>query len=111
MSRFELDEAAVAACEQKLFETGLIVNTEAGKARDAISGLQGSGWQGGAGTAANNKQFGEFSDTVAKLHAEIEHIAESLGLGRKATMAEDMNAEESLLAINPDGDGMNFSRI
>lgn len=108
MSTFELDEAAVADCEQRLFDTGVRVNQEAAKAADAVGAAD---WSGNAGATARNMQYGPFTDAVNKLHAEIDHIAEMLGLGRKATMAEDMNAEQSLQMIQPDGAGMNFSRI
>ena len=108
MSHFELEEAAVADCEQRLFDTGIRVNQEAARAADAIGAAD---WSGSAGATARDMQYGPFTDTVNKLHAEMNHIAEMLGLGRKATVAQDMDAGLSLQRIQPDGAGMNFSRL
>ncbi|QSB15316.1 hypothetical protein JQS43_02835 [Natronosporangium hydrolyticum] len=101
MSEFELDEAAVADTEQELFQTGEKVNTEAAKARDSVTGARGA-WLGDSNVAATNKQTGEFADCVNRLHNEINQMSEALGLGRKATMAEDQFNQDEFLAISPD---------
>lgn len=102
MAEFELEEGAVQQTEQKLFETGQAVNTAAGRARDSVTGAGGA-WLGLANVAATNKQTGEFADIALKLHNEIEHIADALGLGRKATLAEDELNEQGFMNISPEG--------
>lgn len=109
MSNFELDEAAVARTEEMLRETGEAVNTEARRASDLITSLNGSGWQGAANTVASNKQTGDFATAVSKLHAEINHISEALGLGRQSTMTEDQSSEQAFQAVTPDVG--NFTRL
>lgn len=109
MSTFELDDAAIAQTEEMLRETGEKVMTEAQNASDAITGLSGSGWQGSANTTASNKQTGEFGPAVQKLFNEINRLSEALGLGRQATMTEDMHGEQALQAVNPDVG--NFTRL
>lgn len=109
MSRFELEEGAVTQTEEMLRETGEAVNTQAGIARDSIVGLSGAGWSGNANAVANNKQSGDFASAVTKLHNEINHISEALGLGRQATVNTDLESEDALRAV-PVELG-NFTRI
>ncbi len=106
---FELEESAVAQTEKVLQETGDRVREEARRVMDEVAGLSGSGWQGGAMTAAVNKQTGDFNDAVNKLYDEINHISEALGLGRALTISEDQANEQALNAISPDIG--NFSRL
>lgn len=107
MSEFELDEAAVADTESLLFDTGEKVNIEATRARDSVTGSRGA-WLGDSNVAATNKQVGEFADCVNRLHNEINQMSEALGLGRKATMAEDQFNQDEFLAISPEG---SYSRV
>lgn len=101
MPRFELDEAAVAQTEQLLFDTGEVVNGEAGKARDAVTGATGT-LRGNAFNAATNKQVGDFAESAGLLHNEIAHIADALGLGRKAVLAQDDLDMQEFTNINYD---------
>lgn len=110
MAIFVLDDAAVAQCESKLVETGQVVHTEAARARDEIASLSGAAWEGGANTAANAKQQGEFSQAAQRLFAEINHISEALGLGRRSTWAQDATSESEFQAVSPAA-GMNFGRL
>lgn len=89
MSVFELEESAVAATEQMLSQTGARVREEANRAASSITSLHGSAWEGQAMSCAGNKQTGEFLPVVQKLQAEIDHIAEALGLGRRTTISAD----------------------
>lgn len=108
---FELDDAAVAACEQKLVETGQQVNAEATRARTEVAALNGVAWQGGANAAANSKQDGDFAQAAQKLLMEINHISEALGLGRKSTWAQDETSQSDFTAISTAAAGMNFGRL
>lgn len=99
MSRFELDDGAVAQTEELLRTTGEAVDAEARRAQEMIVGLSGAGWQGGAMTTAVNKQVGEFQPAMQRLHNEINQISQALGLGRQSTMAEDANSEQALRAV------------
>lgn len=109
MAQFDLDESAVAQTEQLLIDTGEAVNTQAGIARDAITGLSGGGWSGNANVVATSKQNDDFANAVGRLHAEINRISEGLGLGRQATVTQDQETEASFNAIPVDLG--NFGRI
>lgn len=99
MPTFELEPQAVAQTEQMLLDTGVAVNTQAGIARDSITGLSGSGWSGGASMVANNKQNDEFSGAVTRLHNEINRMSEGLGLGRVGVENTDSDSEASLASV------------
>jgi hypothetical protein len=106
---FNLDPGAVSQTEQMLLDTGTAVNTQAGIARDSITGLSGSGWSGGASMVASNKQNNEFAGAVAKLHNEINRVSESLGMGRVGAENTDQESGDAIQAV-PVELG-NFSRI
>lgn len=99
MPLFELDPGAVSQTETMLQETGEAVRTQAGIARDSITGLGAGGWSGGASMVANSKQNDGFANAVAKLHNEINGISEALGLGRQTTTNVDLESEEALQAV------------
>lgn len=98
---FALDEGAVADTEVLLNETGEIVKAEAKKASDGITSLMNTNWQGGAMTAAHNKQTVDFDETVRKLYGEITRVSEALGLSRVGAVESDQSSEQSISSIDP----------